>query len=477
MMLVDPTTTPLVAEATATTSHPVSSAAIAIGVREVGKMYRIYERPQDRLKQMLWRGYRTFGHEFWALRNISFEVQRGESVGIIGRNGSGKSTLLQIIAGTLAPTEGEASVSGRVNALLELGSGFNPEFTGRENVFMNGAILGMSHEEMQDRFDEIAAFADIGEFIEQPVKLYSSGMGLRLAFAVQAIVPKEILIVDEALAVGDEAFQRKCMRTLEQFRENGGTVLLVSHSAQTIVRQCSRCLFLHRGELLLDGPSKLVTDIYQRFILGSAQQQQQTLDILHNQTLAAEEVFAQISASSTSNADTQQADLGTSNIAILDPNVPATAELTYGGGQAEISDCGMYDATGRAVNVLVTGETYVWRYRVRLLETAWNLNFGMMLRTVDGIAVAAINSAAEGHRYPRYEQGSVLDIRFHLRMNMATGIYYTEAGVVGETATGTGEGGFLQRRLDISAIRIVPPDSREINGFAYLEPQIDVQKV
>jgi lipopolysaccharide transport system ATP-binding protein len=301
-------------------------------------------------------------------------------------------------------------------------------------------------------------------------------MGLRLAFAVQAIVPKEILIVDEALAVGDEAFQRKCMRTLEQFRDNGGTVLLVSHSAQTIVRQCSRCLFLHRGELLLDGPSKLVTDIYQRFILGSAQQQQQTLDILHDHALTAEEVFAQISASSTSSVSEQE-DQSASNIAILDPNVPATAELTYGGGQAEIFDCGMYDPDGHPVNVLVTGQSYIWRYRVRFLETAWNLNFGMMLRTVDGIAVAAINSAAEGHHYPRYERGSVLDIRFQLHMNIATGIYYTEAGVVGETATGTGEGGFLQRRLDISAIRIIPPDSREINGFAYLDPQIDVQQV
>jgi lipopolysaccharide transport system ATP-binding protein len=474
-MLAEPTT--LIGERASKMPQLADNAEVAIGVRDVGKMYRIYDRPQDRLKQMLWRGYRTFGHEFWALRNIAFEVHKGESVGIIGRNGSGKSTLLQIIAGTLAPTEGEASVVGRVNALLELGSGFNPEFTGRENVFMNGAILGMSYEEMAERFDEIAAFADIGEFIEQPVKLYSSGMGLRLAFAVQAIVPKEILIVDEALAVGDEAFQRKCMRTLEQFRENGGTVLLVSHSAQTIVRQCSRCLFLHRGELLLDGPSKPVTDIYQRFILGSAQQQQETLDLLRDRALGAEEAIARISASPASDSASGPAERTASNRAILDPNVPATAELTYGGGQAEIFDCGMYDLDGQPVNVLVTGQSYIWRYRVRFLEHAWNLNFGMMLRTVDGIAVAAINSAAEGHHYARYERGNTVEVRFELRMNIATGIYYTEAGVVGETATGTGEGGFLQRRLDISAIRIIPPDSREINGFAYLDPQIDVRNV
>lgn len=163
------------------TNEPISTAPPAITVRDVSKMYRIYDRPQDRLKQMLWRGQRLYGREFWALRNVSFDVQRGETVGIIGRNGSGKSTLLQIIAGTLAPTEGEVVVNGRVAALLELGSGFNPEFTGRENVFLNGAILGISRAEMEARFATIAAFADIGDFIEQPVKIYSSGMLLRLS--------------------------------------------------------------------------------------------------------------------------------------------------------------------------------------------------------------------------------------------------------------------------------------------------------
>src|SRR5574341_116121 len=195
------------ADAAPRVSTPPPEAVIS--VRGVSKMYRLYDRPEDRLKQSLfWRFGRSYGREFWALRDVSFEVQQGEAVGIIGRNGSGKSTLLQIIAGTLQPTTGEVQIKGRVAALLELGSGFNSEYTGRENVFMNGAILGLGREEMEQRFDDIAAFADIGEFIDQPIKLYSSGMVMRLAFAVQAMVPKEVLIVDEALAVGDEAFQR-----------------------------------------------------------------------------------------------------------------------------------------------------------------------------------------------------------------------------------------------------------------------------
>jgi lipopolysaccharide transport system ATP-binding protein len=188
---------------------------IAVSVHNVNKRYLLYDRPQDRLKQSLfWRFGKSYGREFWALRDISFEIRRGEALGIIGRNGAGKSTLLQIIAGTLQPTSGVVHVSGRVAALLELGSGFNLEFTGRENVYLNGAILGFSRGEMEQRFDEIAAFADIGDFMDQPVKLYSSGMFVRLAFAVQACVEPDVLIVDEALAVGDVVFHQKCYARL-----------------------------------------------------------------------------------------------------------------------------------------------------------------------------------------------------------------------------------------------------------------------
>jgi lipopolysaccharide transport system ATP-binding protein len=246
-----------------------ASPAIAIAVRNVSKMYPLYADPRDRLRQSLWyalpqflRGQpRQFYREFWALREVSFEVKKGETVGIIGRNGSGKSTLLQIIAGTLAPTHGEVQVNGRVAALLELGSGFNPEFTGRENVYLNGTILGFSREEMETRFDQIAAFADIGQFMDQPVKLYSSGMVVRLAFSVIAHVDADVLIIDEALAVGDVFFVQKCMRFLRQFCERG-TLLFVTHDTTSVMSLCQRAIWLHEGSMQRLGDPKDVTDEY-----------------------------------------------------------------------------------------------------------------------------------------------------------------------------------------------------------------------
>ena len=200
-------------------------------MRGVSKHYQLFDKPQDRLKHSLfWRFGRYYGREFWALRDVSFDVCRGETVGIVGRNGAGKSTLLQIVAGIMQPTLGEVDVNGQIAALLELGNGFNPQFTGRENVYINGIILGLSREEIEDRFDDITAFADIGEFIDQPVKTYSNGMKMRLGFAVQVFVPKHVFIIDEVLAVGDAAFQRKCVASLERYKGGGGTVLLVSHS-------------------------------------------------------------------------------------------------------------------------------------------------------------------------------------------------------------------------------------------------------
>lgn len=245
----------------------MSSDDIAIRVNNLSKCYFIYDRSQDRLKQYIYprlqrlmgRQPKHYFREFWALRDVSFEVKKGETVGIIGRNGSGKSTLLQIICGTITPTGGTVETRGRVAALLELGSGFNPEFTGRENVYMNGAVLGLSKEEVDARFDDIAAFADIGEFIEQPVKMYSSGMYVRLAFAVAAYVEPQIMIIDEALSVGDIRFQNKCLRRLNEFKESGCSILFVSHSPTMIEAFCDRVVWLEQGTVREIGrPNKLV---------------------------------------------------------------------------------------------------------------------------------------------------------------------------------------------------------------------------
>lgn len=239
------------------------SSDLAIKVENLNKCYHIYDKPHDRLKQMLMRGKRQYFQEFWALRDVSFEIKKGETIGIIGRNGSGKSTLLQMICGTLNPTSGSVQTHGRIAALLELGAGFNPEFTGRENVYMNGAILGLTQDQVDSRFEEIASFADIGSFIEQPVKTYSSGMFVRLAFASNIMSRPEIMIVDEALSVGDMNFQAKCMTALTRIQDNGATILFVSHDIGSVKSLCSRGIYIERGQLVAAGPA---ADVAERYI-------------------------------------------------------------------------------------------------------------------------------------------------------------------------------------------------------------------
>jgi lipopolysaccharide transport system ATP-binding protein len=245
------------------------SSDIAIKVENLSKCYQIYDTPRDRLKQFVLPRMRAFAgkgpkqyfREFWALKDVSFEMKKGDTVGIIGRNGSGKSTLLQMICGTLTPTSGSIQTHGRIAALLELGSAFNPEFTGRENAYMNASVLGLSNEEIDARFDDIAAFADIGDFIEQPVKTYSSGMTVRLAFAVIAHVDADILVVDEALAVGDAFFSQKCMRFLRNFLKTG-TLLFVSHDTGAVLNLCQIAIWLNKGVVQALGTAKEVTERY-----------------------------------------------------------------------------------------------------------------------------------------------------------------------------------------------------------------------
>lgn len=242
---------------------------VVVKVDSVGKCYHMYQKPQDRLKQMFMSKLpfsKNYVKEFWALKNVSFEIIKGETLGIIGRNGSGKSTLLQLIANTLTPTNGHVNINGRVSALLELGSGFNPEFTGRENVYLSGSIYGILKNEMDNKIDQILDFADIGEFIDQPVKTYSSGMFARLAFSVAINVDPDILIVDEILAVGDTAFQAKCNRAFHKLSENGCTVLLVTQDPYMVRNFCSKALYLKKGEMILFGDPTAVTDKYLREI-------------------------------------------------------------------------------------------------------------------------------------------------------------------------------------------------------------------
>lgn len=328
----------------------------AIRVNQLGKCYQIYDKPSHRLLQGLWRGRKQFCRPFWALRDVSFAIQRGETVGIIGRNGSGKSTLLQMICGTLTPTRGGLEVDGRVAALLELGAGFNPEFTGRENVYINGAILGLSREQIDGRYDDILAFADIGEFINQPVKTYSSGMFLRLAFAVIAHVDADVLIIDEALAVGDAVFTQKCMRFLRRFKESG-TVLFVSHDINAVVNLCQRALWLEKGQLRMIGIAKDVCEAYQQSVL---EEQQGPSAIDHGRSIS-----KAVSVRESRPPGQIEPDNGRAPALMqieqfhFDSDRPA-----FGAGGIIITDVRLLDGAGRPLNRLVEGaETVVIEVR------------------------------------------------------------------------------------------------------------------
>lgn len=452
------------------------SSDIAIKVKQVSKCYMIYDRPQDRLKQSFWRSRKKFYREFWALKNVSFEVKKGETVGIIGRNGTGKSTLLQIIAGTLSPTEGEVKVNGRVAALLELGSGFNPEFTGIENILMNGAILGISRTEMMERLDEIAAFADIGSYIEQPVKTYSSGMVVRLAFAVQAIVPKEVLIVDEALAVGDELFQRKCFAKIEEFKEQGGTILFVSHDGGAVVQLCNRVVMLDRGEQLLVGPSKQVFNLYQKFLYAPVNKKQILCEEMRKISADFFSVDCSGHISPESNLLNSQNYLedktSTSQPkADFDPSLVPVESVCYESRGAKIYSPEILSLEGQKVNVLLQGKRYTLQYRVLFNMDSKNVRFGMLIKTINGLELGGAVSAVPGRGISLLAEGDSYRIEFEFTANLAPGTYFLNAGVVGIV---DGEEVYLDRAVEITAFKILPNGESLMTGIVDLNiiPQI-----
>lgn len=332
-----------------------------ISVRGVSKCYRVYDRPEDRLKQsilsrlarILRRPSRDYFREFWALRDVSLEIRRGETLGIIGRNGSGKSTLLQVICGTLAPTQGEVEVRGRIAGLLELGAGFNPEFTGRENVYMSAAVLGLSQQQIDQRFDSIAAFADIGDFIEQPVKNYSSGMYVRLAFAVVAHVDADILVIDEALSVGDVFFGQKCMRFLRKFKEHG-TVVFVSHDATAVINLCDRAVLLEGGGMRLQGEPKVVSEAYHAAVYQQSVRPSVASELKSNQ--AKSEAPGDF-RKERFNSSTLRNDL---HVFSFDPD-----KSGFGNGTASILAAYMVDDEGKECRWIVGGESVSLRIEVK----------------------------------------------------------------------------------------------------------------
>ncbi|MDK4741313.1 ABC transporter ATP-binding protein [Rhizobium sp. CNPSo 3464] len=402
---------------------------VVIDVNGLGKRYEIYEHPRDRLKQLVVPAMyriagqagltkignpRSYYREFWALRNVSFQVKPGETLGIIGRNGSGKSTLLQILAGTLAPTCGQANVNGRVAALLELGSGFNPEFTGRENVFLNARILGLTQREIEARYDRIVEFADIGDFVDQPVKSYSSGMFVRLAFAVQAHIDASIVIIDEALAVGDVFFRQKCYARLEYLRKSGAAVILVSHAMTDIEQFCDRALLLDHGDALFLGES---TEAAKRYY-----QLHQTNDIRPVAKLSAE---LNTEALTTSTVRTRS-DFWPDETVFT----KASTRTQVGNGWAECIHYAVCDVFGNKCASFAQGDTAVFYYEF-LLRRAISIPLaGVVLQNERGVNVHGKGSLEYNIKTPEHlPAGTIIRCSQRIELNLGLGEYTFELGL------------------------------------------------
>jgi lipopolysaccharide transport system ATP-binding protein len=476
----------------------MSSDAFAIRVSNLSKQFVLFERPEDRLKQMViprlerltGRSPRRYYRDFAALDDVSFEIKRGETVGIIGRNGSGKSTLLQIICGTLRPTRGVVEVNGRVAALLELGAGFNPDFTGRENVLLNAAILGLTRTEIERRFDDIARFADIGLFIDQPVKTYSSGMYVRLAFATAINVDPDILVVDEALAVGDEAFQRKCYGRIEQIKEQGGTILFVSHGAQTIVQLCTRAMLFDNGELLLEGRPKAVVSQYQRLANASAAGRQEIRTALSKSREATREQPAACTRDEES--ATRQGTFGAtaanavetllaarprpaartagipsttnrgSSSDHYDPLLASQSTLYLEERGARIRDARILTLGGQQVNVLQMGKRYVFEYYVDFAIDAAKVGFGMMVRTVNGLRLAGATSPLTDPTTLKIAGKQTSQVRIEFTNLFCPDVYFCACGVNGIV---DGERIEMHRATDLLCFRSQPEPSLSATGL------------
>jgi lipopolysaccharide transport system ATP-binding protein len=376
---------------------------VALRVENVSKQYRIYRRPGDRLTESLTRGRLKRHREFWALRDVSFEIKAGTTTGIIGPNGCGKSTLLQIIAGTLEPTGGGVWREGRVAALLELGAGFDPEGTGVENVFMNAALMGLSRRETERLFPVIERFAEIGPFIYQPVKTYSSGMFVRLAFAVAASVEPDILVIDEALAVGDALFQHRCLRRIKELQERGATVLFVSHDAAAVLALCTRAVLLSAGRVIADGAPADVLHHYQRIVMEREQAYED--ETAHAGVAGDEELIEDA------------------------PRAPLRYTYRHGDGTAEIVSAELLDAARRTAEIVETGAPVTVRVRARFQRAADDVVVGFLITDRRGVHAYGTNTKEQQIDFGVLRRGDAVEVSFAFNCWLARGQFSVSLAV------------------------------------------------
>ncbi len=414
-----------------------------IQVKNLTKMYKLYDKPSDRLKEALGLTKKKLYKEHYALRDVNFDIQEGECVGIIGTNGSGKSTILKIITGVLTPTQGEVKVDGRISALLELGAGFNMEYSGLENVYLNGTMTGFSKEEIDARLDDILEFADIGDFIHQPVKTYSSGMFVRLAFAVAINIDPEILVVDEALSVGDVFFQAKCYHKFEEFKKQGKTILFVSHDLSSVSKYCDRVILLNKGVKLDEGSPKQMVDLYKQLLVGQDPVKQQEAD---------KEKKAAVQSEGTGNFQ-------------ANPNM-----LEYGNRMAEIIHFEVLDDRGMLSNTIEKGTEFKIRMKVHFNEDIQEPIMAYTFKNIKGTEITGTNTMFEKAQVSRSGAGDECTVTFTQNMDLQGGEYLLSFG-----CTGYKDGDFTVFHRLYDACNITVVSSKNTVGFYDMNSRIEIQ--
>ena len=422
---------------------------IAISVNDVSKMYKLYDNPMDRLKESLGLSRKKKYKEHYALNHVSFQVHKGETVGIIGTNGSGKSTILKIITGVLSPTGGEVSVNGRISALLELGAGFNGEYSGLENVYLNGSMIGFSREEIDAKLQSILDFADIGEFIHQPVKTYSSGMFVRLAFAVAINIDPEILVVDEALSVGDVFFQAKCYHKFEEFKKQGKTILFVSHDLSSVSKYCDRVILLNKGVKLDEGSPKQMVDLYKQLLVGQKPVKQ------------VESANAETGAEGTAGETEEKENAGSFQ---ANPNM-----LEYGNRMAEIIKFEVLDDKGVRSNTIEKGSTFKIRMKVRFNQDIQEPIMAYTFKNIKGTEITGTNTMFEKVQTEKSAKGDICTATFTQEMNLQGGEYLLSFG-----CTGYKDGDFTVFHRLYDACNITVVSSKNTVGFYDMNSKVEI---
>ena len=433
----------------------------AITVKDVTKIYKLYDKPIDRLKEALNPFHKEYHKKFYALNNLSFEVKKGETVGIIGTNGSGKSTILKIITGVLTPTTGEVEVNGVISALLELGAGFNMDYTGIENIYMNGTMMGFSKKEMDAKLQEILDFADIGDFVYQPVKTYSSGMFVRLAFALAINVEPEILIVDEALSVGDVFFQTKCYRRMEEIRQKGTTILMVTHDMGSIIKYCDKVVLLNKGNFVAEGAPGHMVDLYKKILAGQMEGLEAAKDV--------DSDFSGETAEKEQKEKTYQLPHGK----LMKDSLTINSNRTeYGDGRAEIYDLGLFDQRGNLTNLLLKGEEFTIKEKIRFAAPIQSPIFTYTIKDKKGTDLTGTNTMFEGTDIKPVKAGDEYEVSFTQKMTLQGGEYLLSMSCTGFEQ---GEHTVYHRLYDVANITVI--SNKNTVGVYDMESAVQAVKI